>query len=92
MCGEIGSKVFTNPLGRSPSSPLSSFRPKCRVSRSLWYTVAVVTQTQLSQSRKTLAPLGTITTAHARAEWLCGFSKLAQLSRIQLEQAHERSN
>jgi hypothetical protein len=43
-------------------------------SRSLRYTVVVVTQTRLSRSRKTLAPLGTITTAHVRAEGLCGYS------------------
>jgi hypothetical protein len=58
------------PLGRSPSSPLSSFRSKRRGPRSLRYTVAAVTQTRLSRSRKTLAPLGIITTAHARAEGL----------------------
>jgi hypothetical protein len=80
------------PLGRSPSSPLSSFRLKCRGPRSLWYTVVVVTQTQLSWSRKTLAPLGTFTTARARAEGLCGFSKLTQLTRIHLEQALMRSS
>jgi hypothetical protein len=56
------------PLGRSPPSPLSSFRPKRRGPRSLRYTVAAVTQTWLSRSRKTLAPLGTITMACARAE------------------------
>ena len=44
------------PLGRSPSSPLSSFRPKRRGPRSLRYTVAAVTQTRLSRSLKTLAP------------------------------------
>jgi hypothetical protein len=65
---------------------------KRRVPRSLRYTVVVVTQTQLSRSRKTLAPLGTITTAHARAKGLCGFSKLTQLTRIHLEQTHKRSN
>jgi hypothetical protein len=59
---------------------------------SLWYTVATVTQTRLSQSRKTLAPLDTITTARARAEGLCGFSKLTQLTRIHLEQALKLSN
>jgi hypothetical protein len=32
------------PLGRSPPSPLSSFRSKRRGPRSLWYTVAAVTQ------------------------------------------------
>jgi hypothetical protein len=80
------------PLGRSPSSPLSSFRSKRRGSRSLRYTVAVVTQTRLSRSCKTLAPLGTIKTARARAEGLCGFSKLPQLTRIHLEQALIRSN
>jgi hypothetical protein len=80
------------PLGRSPSSPLSSFRPKHRGPRSLRYTVAAVTQTRFSRSRKTLAPLGTITTAHARAEGLCGLSKLTQLTRVDLEQALKRSN
>jgi hypothetical protein len=81
-----------DPLRRSPPSPLSSFRPKRHEPRSLWYTVVVMTQMRLSQSRKTLAPLGTITTAHARAKGLCGFSKLTQLTRIHLEQAHKRSN
>jgi hypothetical protein len=80
------------PLGHFPPSPLSSFRPKHRGPRSLRYTVAVVTQTRLSRSRKTLAPLGTITTARARAEGLCGFSKLTQLTTIHLEQALKRSN
>ena len=80
------------PLGRSPPSPLSSFRPKRRGPRSLRYTVAAVTQTRLSRSRKTLAPLGTITTARARAEGLCGFPKLTQLTRIHLKQALMRSN
>jgi hypothetical protein len=80
------------PLGRSPLSPLTSFRLKHRQPRSLWYTVAVVTQTRLLWSRKTLAPLGTIKTARARAEGLCGFSKLTQLTRIHLEQALKWSN
>jgi hypothetical protein len=47
------------PLGRSTPS-------------SLWYTVAAVTQTRLSRSRKTLAPLGTITTAYTRDEGFYG--------------------
>jgi hypothetical protein len=80
------------PLGRSPPSPLSSFRSKRRGPCSLRYTVAAVTQTRLSRSRKTLAPLGTITTARARDEGLCGLSKLTQLTRIHLEQALMRSN
>ena len=80
------------PLGRSPPSPLTSFRPKRHGPRSLRYMVATVTQTRLSRSRKTLAPLGTITTARARAEGLCGFSKLTQLTRVYLEQALKRSN
>jgi hypothetical protein len=80
------------PLGCSSPSPLSSFRPKRCGPRSLRYTVATVTQTRLSRSRKTLAPLGTITTAHARAEGLCGFTKLTQLTRVHLEQALKRSN
>jgi hypothetical protein len=69
------------PLGRSPSSPLPIFRPKHRVPRSLRYTVAAVTQTQLSWSRKTLTSLGTITTAHTRAKGFVVFSKLTQLTR-----------
>jgi hypothetical protein len=80
------------PLGRSPPSPLTSFRPKFHGPRSLQYTVVVVTQTRLSRSRKTLASLGTITTSHARAEGLCGFSKLTHLTRIHLEQALMWSN
>jgi hypothetical protein len=80
------------PPGRSPPSPLSSFRPKRRGPCSLRYTVAAVTQTRLSRSRETLAPLGTITTAHARIEGLCGFSKLTQLTKIYLKQALMRSN
>jgi hypothetical protein len=80
------------PLGRSLSSPLSSFRPKHRGPRSLQYTVAAMTETRLSRSRKTLAPLDTITTARARAEGLCGFTKLTQLTRVHLEQALKRSN
>jgi hypothetical protein len=62
-----------------------------RAKHSLWYMVAVVTQTRLARSRKTLTPLSTITMARARAEGLCGFSKLTQLTRIHLEQALKRS-
>jgi hypothetical protein len=80
------------PLGCSPPSPLSSFQLKCHGPHSLRYTVAVMTQTRLSRSRKTLAPLGTITTTRARAEGLCGFSKLTQLTRVHLEQVLKRSN
>jgi hypothetical protein len=80
------------PLGRSPPSPLSSFGPKRRGPHSLRYTVAAMTQTLLSQSRKTLAPLGIITMARTRAEELCGFSKLTQLTRYHLEQALMQSN
>jgi hypothetical protein len=61
------------PLGRSPPSPLLSFQPKSRGPRSLPYTVVAMTQIQLSWSRKTLVPLGTITMAHARAKGLCGW-------------------
>jgi hypothetical protein len=80
------------PLGHFPPSPLSRFRPKRREPRSLRYTMAAVTQTRLSRSRKTLAPFGTIRTARARAEGLCGFCKLTQLTRIHLEQALMQSN
>jgi hypothetical protein len=80
------------PPGRSLPSPLSSFRSKRRRPRSLRYTVAAVTQTRLSRSRKTLTPLVTITMARARAEGFCGLSKLTQLTSIHLEQALMRSN
>jgi hypothetical protein len=80
------------PLGCSPPSPLSSFRLKRHRPCPRRYTVAAVKQTRLSRSRKTLAPVGTITTAHTRTEGLCSFSKLTQLTRIHLEQAQKRSN
>jgi hypothetical protein len=80
------------PLKRSQLFPLSSFWSKRRGPRSLRYTVVVVTQTRLSWSRNTLAPLGTITMTHTRAEGSCGFSKLIQLTRVHLEQALKRSN
>jgi hypothetical protein len=83
---------LSSPLGCSPPFPLSSFRLKRCGPRPLQYTVAVVTQTRLSRSRKTLAPLGTVTTAHTRAKGLYGFSKLTQLTRIHLEQALMQSN
>jgi hypothetical protein len=81
------------PLRRSPSSPLSSFRPKCHRPRSLRYTVAIVTQTRLSRSRKTLAPLGRILQRLTQESMgFVGFSNLTQLTRIHLEKAHKRSN
>jgi hypothetical protein len=80
------------PLGCSPPSPLSSFRLKWRGPCSLWYTAAAITQTRLSWSRKTLAPLSTITMARARAEGLCGFSKLTQLTRVHLANLSTYSN
>jgi hypothetical protein len=80
------------PLGCSLPSPISSFRAKRHGPRSLWYTVAAVTQTRLLRSGKTLAPLGIIIMARARADGLCGFSKLTQLTRIHLEQALNWSN
>jgi hypothetical protein len=80
------------PLNHSSMSPLSSFRPKRHGPHSLRYTVAVMTQTRLSRSRKALAPLGTFTTTRARADGLCCFSKLTLLTIIHLEQAYKRSN
>jgi hypothetical protein len=50
----------------SSSSPLSSFRSNHHGPRYLWYTVASAPQMWLMQSRKTLAPLDTITTARTR--------------------------
>jgi hypothetical protein len=65
------------PLGRSLPSPLLSFRPKTpRASSPLVHGGGRDTNTRLSWSRMTLAPLGTITTARARAEGLCGFTKI----------------
>jgi hypothetical protein len=80
------------PLKQSPSSPLSSFRPKRRGPHSLRSTLVVMTQTRLSRSCKTLASFGTIIMAHTIAEEFCGFSKFTQLTRNNLEQAHKRSN
>jgi hypothetical protein len=81
------------PLGRSLPSPLSSFRLKRREPRSLQYKVVAVTQTRLSRSRKTLVPLGTILQRLAQEpRGFVGFSKLTQLTRNNLEQAHKRSN
>jgi hypothetical protein len=54
------------PSPRASGAPLLS--QKRRGPHSLCDTVAAVTQTRLSWSHKTLAPLGTITTVHARAE------------------------
>jgi hypothetical protein len=48
------------PLGHSPLSPQSSFRPKRRGPCFLRYMVVVAIETRLSRSRKTLALLGTI--------------------------------
>jgi hypothetical protein len=73
------------PLGRSPPSPLSSFRSKNYGPCYLRYTVAVMTQTRLSWSHKTITPLGTIAMARARVEGLCSFSKLTQLTRVHLD-------
>jgi hypothetical protein len=80
------------PLRHSSPSLLSSFRLKRRGPHLLWYMVAAVTQTWLSRSRNTIALLSTITIAHARAKGLCDFSKLTQLTRTHLEQAHKWSN
>jgi hypothetical protein len=80
------------PLGCSPSSPLSSFRPKRRGPRSLRYTVAAVTQTRLSRSRKSLAPTRYNYNDSHKSQGVVCFSKLTQLTRIHLEQAHKRSN
>jgi hypothetical protein len=81
------------PLRRSPPSPPSSFQPKHRGPRSHRYTVVVVTQTRFSRSRKTLGPLGTILQQLTqKPRGYVGFSKLTQLTRIHLEQAHKRSN
>jgi hypothetical protein len=78
--GDAG--IFTEVSGSSRTLPvvfiieLPTETPQASF---LWYTVAVVTQIQLSRPRKTLAPLVTITTDRARGKGLCGFSKLAQL-------------
>jgi hypothetical protein len=64
------------PLGRSPPSSLSSFRLKCHMPRFLRYMVAVISQTRLRQSRKTLVPLSSNTMARARTEGFCGFLQI----------------
>jgi hypothetical protein len=78
------------PLGRSPPSPQhpveTSWASFPSVHNGGRDTNSVVTVSQDSR------PLGIITMARVRAEGLCGFSKLTQLIRIHLEQAHKRSN
>jgi hypothetical protein len=86
------SQMARGPFSLHPSSPLLSFQSKHHRPRSLRYTVVGMTQTRLSRSRKALAPLGIITTTRARVEGLCDFSKLTQIIRIHLDQAHNRSN
>jgi hypothetical protein len=58
------------PLGRSPSSPLSSFQPKRRRPRSFYYMVAAISQTRLTRSRKTFVPTWYNITS---VEQFCGF-------------------
>jgi hypothetical protein len=82
------------PLRRSLPSPLSSFRPEHCGLRSLRYTVTDVTQTRLSCTRKTLTLLGTIL-QRLKLEprgFVVFFTKLIQLTRKNLEQAHKRPN
>jgi hypothetical protein len=59
--------------------------------RSLSYTVAATPQTRLVWSHKTLTSLDTIL-QQLTQEVLWVFSKLTQLTRNNLEQAHKRSN
>jgi hypothetical protein len=80
------------PLGRSPSSPLSSFRPK--TSRASFPTVhgggrdtnVVVTVSQDSH------PTRYNYNTSCKNRGVLWFSKLTQLTRIHLEQALKRSN
>jgi hypothetical protein len=70
------------PLGRSPPSPLLSFRPKRRGPRSLRYTVATVTQTRLSRSRKTLAPTRYNYNGSRKSRGVVWFYKTHSLTRV----------
>jgi hypothetical protein len=80
------------PLGRSLSSPLSSFRLKTsRASFPLVHDGGHDTNVVVTVSQD-FHLVSTITTARARAKGLCGFYKLTQLTRIHLEQALMRSN
>jgi hypothetical protein len=88
----VSGPTLAAPLIRSPPSPLSSFWPKCHRPRSHRYTVAAVTQTRLSQSRKTLAHLVQLQRLTQESRGFVGFSKLNQLTRIHLEQVYKRSN
>jgi hypothetical protein len=88
----VSGAPLLDPLGHSLLSPLSSFQLKTpqasfpSVHGGGCDTNTVVTVLQDSR------PISTIKTAHARADGLCGFSKLTQLTRIHLEQALKRSN
>jgi hypothetical protein len=79
-------------LGCSSSSSLSSFCTKRHLPHSLRHSVAATPQTRLVWSHKTLAPLGTITTTHTRAEGVCGCSNLTQLTRKNPREASQWSN
>jgi hypothetical protein len=80
------------PLGRSPLSPLSSFRPKTqRASFPPVHSGGRVTNTVVTVSQDS-RPTRYNYNNHARAEGLCVFSKLTQLTRIHLEQALMLSN
>jgi hypothetical protein len=78
--------------GPTLAATLIRFRLKRRGPRSYRYTVASVTQTRLSQSRKTLAHLVQLQRLTQESRGFVGFSKLTQLTRIHLEQAYKRSN
>jgi hypothetical protein len=80
------------PLGRSPTSPLSSFRLKCCGPRSLRYMVADVTQTWLSRFRSSRPTRYNYNGWRKSLGVLCFFSKLTQLTTIYIEQALKQSN
>jgi hypothetical protein len=83
--------LLSAPLGRSPPSPLSSFRSNRRGPRSLRYTVAAVTETVVMVSQDS-RPTQYNYNGSRKIRGVGGLSKLTQLTRIHLEQALKRSN
>jgi hypothetical protein len=75
------------PLGRSPPSPLSSFRPKTpRASFPLVHSGVRDTNAVVTVSQDSCPTRYNYSGSH-KSRGLCGLSKLTQLTRIHLEQA-----
>jgi hypothetical protein len=87
-----GGAPLPAPLGRSPPSPLLSFRPKTpRASFPLLHGGGCDTNAVITVSQDT-RPTRYNYNGSRKSRGLCGFTKLTQLTRVYLEQALKRSN